>query len=514
MSEQPKKEIKGIECKHVIYMPSNRAMSSDDAVFIKERIHFQDGTQTTNFRQVNNPPMDFYVVKPALRTYREKKIAEPLSRLQKYTTTQRKLPEKLSQALGLRGGKDLPLRRLARSPYVYGADATVATRIKKKYQERWPDVSSKSTLAVLDIETDVVDSDEFGDIIAISLTCGKHAVLVATEKFLEGTVDVERRLFAAIDKHIGEDIRQREITVDFKVVDSPAAAVKYVMQRAHELEPDFMACWNINFDLPKLIATVQEEGLDVGQVFCDPRVPYEFRNPRYIEGTENKVTSSGKQQPLSPHERWHTFDVPSTFYWVDAMIVYAMIRKAAGMESSYKLDDVLDKNIKRQKLKFDGAKGKSGREWHYVMQTQYKIEYLVYNLFDSIGVELLDEKTMDLQLTLPELVGFGEIHTFKSTPKQLADDLHFFCLENQMVLCSISDQMLDPLDEYVISREGWIITLPSHLVEENGIFVCSDFPELRSQARCWVSDSRCVTTHRVPYSRKRVGVGSLIAGIH
>lgn len=478
--------IKGYECKHVIYMPSSNSM--DDALFVKENIHYEDGRIEPNFRMVENFKRDVWVVKPGLRNYREKKIAEPASRLQKYSCTQRKLSDQIIKALGLFGGKELPLRRICRSPYVYGADVTSATLLKKKYKEQFPTLMSPNSLAVLDIETDVVDAEESGDIIAISLSYKKNVTLVATEKFMQGVVNIQERLNALVDKHLGEDFKARNITLDFKVVATPAEAVVYVMQAAHRLQPDWVACWNINFDLPKLIKTINDAGLDASDVFCDPRVPKKYRNPRYIEGQATQLTAKGTLKSLSPHERWHRFDVPSSFYWVDAMVVYAMIRKAKGNESSYKLDDVLAKNIKRRKLNFKEAEGKYGLEWHHFMQTTYKLEYLVYNIFDSISVEMLDEETNDLALTLPELVDFGEVHTFKSTPKQLADDLHFFCLEKGLVISSTSDQMLDELDEHVIGRDGWIITLPAHLMDETGMYILSDFPELRSMAFHHVAD--------------------------
>lgn len=479
-------EIVGYECKHIVYMPSNN--SPDDALFVKENIHFDDGTYQPNFRRVENYKRDVYIVKPGLRNYREKKIAEPLHRLQKYTCTQRKLPEQIVKALGMFGGRDMPLKRLCRSPYVYGADVTSATLLKHQYKTKYPTLVSPNSLGVLDIETSVEVDDNNKTIIAISFTYKENAILVATKKFLEGAVCIEDRVRCLIEKYIGDDIKARNITVDFQVLDTPGQAVKYTMEAAHRLQPDWIACWNINFDLPRLIDAVLDEGMDPNDVFCDPRVPKHFRNARYIEGQANKVTASGKFQPLAPHERWHRFDVPSSFYWIDAMVVYAMIRKAKGNESSYKLDDVLAKNINREKLKFSEADGKYGHEWHYFMQTTYKPEYLSYNLFDSISVELLDEKTNDLRLTLPELVDFGEVHTFKSTPKQLADDLHFFCLEKGLVVASTSDQMLDELDEHVIGRDGWIITLPAHQMVEEGYCLFEDFPEIPSLCYIAVAD--------------------------
>lgn len=63
---------------------------------------------------------------------------------------------------------------------------------------------------------------------------------------------------------------------------------------------------------------------------------------------------------------------------------------------SYSLDSILNDELDLEKLKFKEAEGYEGLELHQLMQSKYKLEYGIYNVFDCIALELLDEKTGDL----------------------------------------------------------------------------------------------------------------------
>ena len=48
--------------------------------------------------------------------------------------------------------------------------------------------------------------------------------------------------------------------------------------------------------------------------------------------------------------------------------------------------------------------------------------------------------------------------------------------------------MKDDNDEHVVGMNGWIVTLPSYMVIENGIRILEDFPDLPTQVRAHVAD--------------------------
>lgn len=489
MSTPTEKAIKGYECRHVVVVPAI-TNEVDEMAYIKEIIHYEDGTRVPSCRLIENFKRPVYITKEPFRTNKDKKEAEKLSRLEKFMVTERQMPMKVARVLG-RNVQNLRMRNLARSPYLYGADISSAALLKDKYLRKYPDLASESLVAVLDIETDVVEGTD--EILMCSVTCKKNAIIAVTRKFLGTTPNPEAAIRDGFTKYLGEYEKKRGIKLRVEIVDTPAQVVIACINAAHEWKPDFMAVWNINFDLPRLLDAVEAEGYNVADVFCDPAVPAKYRYAKYRPGSIQKVTASGRSMSLAPHEQWHLFDVPSSFYWIDAMVVYAMIRKANGQEPFYTLDYILQKELGIRKLRFEEAEGLSKIEWHQFMQKHYKVEYCIYNLFDDISVEELDEKTKDLCLTLPELCGFTRYSDFNSTPKQLADDLHFYYEKNGMIIGTLSDNMRDDLDELVIGMDGWPITLPAHQVVDNGVACIKEFPNLRTQIRGHVADRRLVT---------------------
>lgn len=480
------KKIKGYECKHVFNVPSN-FNGTDDLTFVKENIHYEDGTIEPSIRMMKNFERDFYITREGFQKHEDKKESELIGRLQKTTTNQRRMPERIARLLK-KPLHNLSLRRLARSQYLYGTDIGVPAIVKHGYQKRFPNCTSESKVAVTDIETDVVHGT--GQILSVSLTMKDKCLLVINEFFVKHHPNIVEDVKAGFDKYLGEYKKSRNIDLIIHVMPTPGQCVTKMLEYAHDWQPDWMVCWNINFDLPKMIEAVKLEGYNVADVFCDPRVPAEFRYVEYIEGPAQKVTASGRVHSLNPWERWHTFNAPATFYWICAMSTYAFIRKAEGKEpNGYGLDAILNKILGVRKLNFKEADGYTKLKWHQFMQSNFKVEYLVYNLFDCISVELLDEKIKDLAITLPELCGFSDFCDFKSTPKQLADDLHYYLLEEKgKIIASTSDKMRDDLDDLVITMDGHIITLSAHLVIDNGIKCIKEFPHLSTLIRLHVAD--------------------------
>ena len=208
-----------------------------------------------------------------------------------------------------------------------------------------------------------------------------------------------------------------------------------------------------------------------------------------------KVTASGRKMALSAAERWNTFYIAAGFYCIDAMCLYQKIRIAGGKDPSYALDAILTKELGIRKLKFKEADHLVGIGWHVFMQKNFKMEYLIYNIFDCISIELLDEQNMDMSNKISMLSGSSDYAQFPSQPRRTCNELHFFALEHKKVIGSTSDQMGNELDKYVTSTEGWIVTLPTHMVVENGIKCIKEFPELVTKIRLHVADEKSYALH-------------------
>lgn len=479
-----KENIKGFECKHAVYVPAQDG-SKDDMLAIKEVIHTHDGERIPYLRMISNYERSFYLTKEGFRNHTDKKEWEDINKLQKFTTNQNRLILSIGRALGrptIKGS----LKMIADNPYLYGTDITTPTLVKKRYMDKFPECRSVNSVAVLDIETDVVEGHE--EPIYIGATFQNKAVLAVTKHFLGTLMNAEDKLQQKFEQYLGDVQKERNITLTPIIVDDPAEGVVEVMKHIHSWMPDFLTLWNMDFDIPRIEEMLVKYGHSPADVFSDPKVPNRFRYFRYNQGKSHKVTAAGKFMSVHPADRWHTVDCPATFFIIDSMCVYKLLRAANGNEPSYGLDYQLNKHIKRGKLKFEEADQYTGLEWHQFMQKNFKIEYGIYCLFDCIGVELFDEKLRDLAQSISVQCGASEYKIFNSQPKRLVNDLYFFALERNKVIASCGKNVKTDLDEKVIGKRDWIITLPSYLVKTDGLKVVNETPELSTLIYSHVAD--------------------------
>lgn len=500
MTTPTPEEIKAYECKHVFYAKHHQD-KNEDMVFIKERLHLKDGTTVPNTRMLPNPKRTFYVTKKGKQTHEQKKLFEKRSNVNAFTTTQARMSRDVARALG-QPGYNPGIRRLADSPYLYGTDVSMEALTKYKYMKKYPDAISLNTVAVLDIETDVRQNNEV--ILSCALTFKSRAILAVYAPWVKEIDNVEEKVKAAAKKYLsdvpndgsdkenkysGDVWGRRNIDLEVVLCKTSGECAKVCIDRAHVWMPDFIAIWNIDFDLPKIMTRCELDDINLADMFSDPKVPPAYRHATYIQGPKSKETASGKKMNLAPAEQWHRFTSPASFFMIDAMCVYRIIRAAKGLDPSYALDAILEKELGVRKLKFSQADHCSpGLEWHEFMQAHYKIEYLIYNLFDCISVEMLDEKEMDLSTTINNNSKQNEFTIFPRQPKRTSYSLHFYALDKGHVIASTPPVIAVEDDKEVVSTDGHIITLATHLVDDNGLQCVSDYPDQRSFLRGFVFD--------------------------
>lgn len=503
--------ILGVECKFVVHMPPPQNGMSDYHL-VKEKIHYKDGSTKPNLRFVKDFKRDFYVTVPAHRKHKQKKEYEDLSKLKRFSCTQTELGKRVALALDQAGARP-DLRNLARAredwlgdkgrvggQFLYGSDILSTAVLKQKYMAHAPDLVTKFDVAVFDTESDVVNGTE--QIIMATISMGPKVYTAVQKSFVSGLTNVQERAHEALTKYLGKMdakdkdgepitvsvLEKRGIQWELEIVDREFDVVKKTIDKAHEWKPDFMAIWNMDHDIPLCEAACKRVGVDPRDVFCDPKVPRNYRFFDYKQGKRSAMSASGVYKSLSNYEQWHTLYCPSSFYVIDAMCVYYRQRSQKGKLPSYGLDSILDLELGMRKLKFKEADGMSRIDWHMFMQSTYPIEYIIYNVFDCVSMEELDEKITDLQLAMPGLCGYSDFAQYKSQPRRVCDKLHFFALERDKVFASTSDEMTEEIDSNVVDAGGWVITLPAHLVADNGIQCIEEDPNWRSNIRMHVYD--------------------------
>ena len=486
-------EIKGIECKHAVYCPPS-LNGEPDLHIIKEVIHYSDGTLEPSIRLEYDVKQKFWVSRKGFRNYNQKKESEKIERLNVFETTRSRMAISIANAIGKPWLRD-DMREVLKDPFVYGADILSTAVIKYESQKKYPDLSSKNTVVVLDLETDMVEGHEKA--IMGSITMKTKAFVAIAKPFVHGLVCVEDEIRKCADKHIGKHIKERNIDIEILIVEDDIEIYKELLARAHKWRPDFLAIWNVLFDIGKIVDAFHMAGIDPAKYFSDPSVPAEYRFFRLKEGPKVKVTESGKTMPLKPADRWHTVYCPASFYIIDSMCVYKRIRIGEAEKASYALDAILADELKDvRKLKIEEGSQYSGAEWHVFMQKYKKIEYIVYNIFDCICVELLDEKTNDLSIKISLYSGYSDYENFKSEPRRLCDAMWGFLQEElgEVIGSSAakSEEELEA-DAKTLSIKGWIVTLPAHRVKQNGLRIIKECPDVISNVRKHVGDKLYVT---------------------
>lgn len=489
----------GHECKFVVYAGKPDGQERDLHV-IKEYLHYADGRVEPNLRLAYDYKVPFYVTKKGHQNHKDKKEWEDLEKCDRYMSRRCDLDRAIAKALGKPWFSGDP-RTLARSPYLYGSDIVSTAIIKNTYQEKWKDLRSKYRVAVFDTERDMILGTDEINMATISM--GSNVYTAVQKSFLQGQADPIARAHEALRKYLGnfektdkegivtvtDLLKERGIQWVMEIVDDEFTVVDRCFKKAHEWQPDIVAIWNIDYDIPEVMKACDKVGVDPKHVFSDPRIPQDYKFFRYKQGPRKKVTASNKVMPIKPADQWHTVFTPASFYLLDAMCVYRKLRVHLGELPSYSLDSILDLELEGvRKLKFKECDGLTKADWHIEMQTNYKFEYIIYNVFDCISIEMLDEKTNDLCMAMPSACGCSDFEHFKSQPRRVVNELHWFALENGKVMGSTSDELKTEIDKLTVDPDGWIVTLPAHLLVDNGLQCILEFPNHRTNIRVHVAD--------------------------
>lgn len=474
MTDTSKKVI-ARECRFAIHIKEKRDQNPD-LHLVKEQVHYEDGTVEPNLRWIKDFKRDAWITNKRFRKYQDKREWTLLEELDNFKVTQSNLRDTVARNLDKAYSKD-HLKKLAQSPYLYGTDITSTSLIKKMYMDKFPDHNSPFTLATYDVETDVVNGTE--EVIMASVIFKKDIYITVKSEFIRGFHNPEQLLQQAARKYIGEYLDKHQYTIHLEVAENVVELIKMSFANVHRLKPDWLAIWNMDFDIPKILANLEKYGEDPRDYLCDPSVPKGVRVCNYKQGPKKKVTAAGKVIPINPAAQWHTLVCTASFYVIDAMCAYKHLRLGEQEESSYGLDAILTLKLGIRKLKFAEADAYSGLRWHQFMQSSYKIEYMVYNIFDCLSMVELDAKTKDLAYTLPSFAATTDFANFKSQPRRIADALHFYALEQGYVMGTVgsvdepveveqveaSDDGVEDSDEgdsqpvtqdEVLSRVGWV----------------------------------------------------------
>ena len=513
-------DIVARECKHITYSTSSAEGVRDDLLTIKEYLILKDGRRIPRITTQKNYARPYWVTKQHIRQnnpHPDKIQFEDLSRVDMFRSTQATLRQDICFRLG-HGNPSHGVRMLARSQYLYGLDAGPEVFKKQQYMNKWPDQFRPNKVTVIDSETDVfgnwtrpilwslVDDDSIELYVAREwcpeIPNYKEEVLkefkIALDQWLEQVINKIKHKETGEYPSFLDDIRKMPVNVHLH--DDHMGITSAMVNHLHDTQPDLVTGWNVMYDCKVIQASCEKAGVDVVDLLSDDRVPFEFRNVFLKQGQAIKRTASGREMRLDPQERWDVSLSTSSFRIQDAMQTYWQLRKAKGKESGgYGLDAVLTRQLGTGKVKYeteDSTIPSGTLPWHMDMQQNHKVRYGVYNIFDSLGLWVLDKKNSDLSSQISMLAGPCDYSRFNSQPTINAIDMMFSVMKRRKkIICSTSDQMADENDALVMGKDGWIVTFPSHNVVDTGLFLFEDMPHVRSMIHVFNSDADLETTY-------------------
>lgn len=461
--------------KHATYVIDKEGPG--DAVIAKVIVVKPDGTRVPKMIIHRDFKRDFYITKEMHRKYKDKLEWLELNKLQKYSTLERYMNKNIMRALNIAPGTQMSRKMLFRNPNVFGADIDITCLLGQEYAKRWPDVQHiQSTVAIIDIETNVHSKEK--EILMCTVSFKDRCYCAISSHWAPDVEDPKAFFYEEVMKRIGDKITSRNIKLEIEIKPTPGTVAKACIEKTHEWKPDFLSLWNLDFDMPKIFHALTNEGYILEDVFSDPSIPKNLRYFEYARGRVRKQKASGEWMSIPPSEQWHTVLCPSSFYIIDAMPIFRILRRTDGMLPSYSLDYVTTSILGEGKLHFvdpDEPKIETGGlDWHRLMQRKHKGVYLAYNIIDCIRIEELDEETTDLSTKVGILKTVSHYKNFNSNPRRIADQLHFYLLERGYVIGTTSDSMVDELDSLVVDMKDWIITLSPVLIEEFGIKLIKD----------------------------------------
>ncbi|EKD89603.1 MAG: hypothetical protein ACD_33C00035G0001, partial [uncultured bacterium] len=442
---------------------------------------------------------DVYITKKIHQNHKEKKEFEDLDKLSKQECTQSDLNKTVANLLGKSYLISTP-NEIKNSPYIYGYDITSTSYIKLKSLHKNNFIQSGYSVAVLDIENDVVTKE----ILMITIVMSDKIYTAVLKKFIGRCGDHLTRIKNAITEYIP---MYKDLAIEVEVFDKEVDMIKKTFKIANQWKPDLLAIWNMDYDIPFILDRLEYYHVNPIDVLCDQTIPRELRICRYKQGIKKKITASGVVKPINPSMQWHTLILTASFYVIDAMCVYRQLRLSQQEEGSYSLDNILGVNKIQQKLKFKEADNYKGIKWHIFMQENYPIEYTVYNIYDCLSILELDKKNKDLTNTLPSFAGITDFNRFNSNPKKIVDALFIFGLDKNRVIGTVpkinkkeeeieSDEieLNEDAEEGVdveedvtkyktLSLKQWILTLPQHLLVYDGLCCIEEYPNLKTNIR-------------------------------
>ncbi len=429
-----------------------------DAVLVKEKLLLKDGSTKPSYIVFKNPKRSFYITKKRYQNYRFKPEREPFDRLDKFTCHEYEKRQRLASIFDIRS--NWPKNsQLYRSPYIYGADISIEALMKMKYMDNLNNTSVAPSYGFLDIETDIPTQE----VILISYVSQGKAFCAIREPWMYKIDDKGNRIKVGLEEitqyvkeSLSEHIEEHNYEIILSIQPTEIDCIIWMFRQIHKLQTDFIGIWNMDFDIPKIMTAIDKRSkYHPRDIMCDPKLDQELKYINYRQDRNKKAAHFTL--------KWHWLYSACTSQFVDSMGLFSQCRRTAGFRGSYTLDSVLHDFLGLRKLDIHGEAS------HPVMQKKYFREYVAYNIFDSMSMDILERKNNDIA-AMHVLAGATPVSSFsRATAKATNETYHYWINRGYVLSACSNEEAYNKLSKLFPSNGGTV--LPPGLVSNVGMFV-------------------------------------------
>lgn len=405
------------------YVRKNKAKGLPDCLYT---IYKDTDTGEKFVYAVENPSIPIYVEKEEFRNHSYCTEFAEKSKLTQKTVRYADVPYEVAKIMG-KAGKDLMdniretgnysrMMDVNLYPYVYGQDYDIRAIYRFYWLKKMAGKNMmKLSKSFLDIETDILSSPGMPnprrdpiDLVSIANMENKivHSFMLvgreykdvddALEEKLPIKKEERKRLYKMRHDKEKEFMEHPEVAYekahatfdkeypgyDYQIhfYTDEAKMLVHLFQCIHKISPDFIAIWNISFDVPYILERLKVLGLNPADVICDP----EFINKVCVfrKDTHNFDVKNKSDQ----------FELSSKTIWICQMENFAATRKGGDELRNYSLDYISKSVCKRSGKYVYLDKVKSFRTLGY----ESPMDYWLYNVKDVLSQVGIEEVTRDI----------------------------------------------------------------------------------------------------------------------
>ena len=304
----------------------------------------------------------------------------------------------------VRNGCRYENNRLHAEPNIMNSDTNIEDHYRFRFSREYTNSINKVTKGFFDIEVDgKYQKSDFPEPGECPINCCSYLdekidkiytfILRNSENPLieEFEKSVNNELFEELHEFIIEKVggwkqatRFGLMNTKFEMLffDDEISLIKCMFDLFHDIDPDFILVWNMSFDIPYIIARIQELGYVPEDIMCNKN--FENKTVKYYVDTRNKNDFA---------ERTDYCNISGNITWIDQMIQFCSRRKSKiGSFTNFKLDTIGELIAKVNKLSYS-----------HITDSVIKLPYLdfktfvFYNIMDVIVQKCIEKKTQDIE---------------------------------------------------------------------------------------------------------------------